>query len=344
MKLNDRETADLCRSLHLLLHAGIGMADSIHLLAKEESGPRAELLREMGRKMDDGSRLSEAMLQSGAFPASVSAMTAIGEETGTLEEALSSLADYHDQRHRTNRQIKNALAYPSLILLLMLGVVGVLLVKVLPVFASVYASLGGQLTGLSGTLLHLGQGLQKLLPVLFTVLAAFAAAVAVFALCPGLAEKAMNRVRRRFGDRGVLRNFNNARFARALAMGMGSGLTVEEALDLAAKLLADIPAAAARCETCAVAVREGEDLSDALEKASLLPPARSRMLSVGIRSGSADTIMAEVADRMMEDAEETLSSLVGKIEPAMVLTASLLVGAILLSVMLPLLDIMSTVG
>lgn len=344
MKLDHRETADYCRSLSLLLHAGIGMADSIHLLAREESGPRAELLREMGGHMDDGGRLSEAMTRSGAFPAGVSAMTAIGEETGNLEGALASLADYHDQRHRTSRQIKNALAYPSLILILMLGVIGVLLVQVLPVFASVYASLGGQLMGLSGALLQLGQGLRKLLPALFVLLAAFAGMVLVFALCPGVAEKAMIFVRRRLGDRGVLRDFNNARFARALAMGMGSGLPAEEALELASRLLADIPSAAARCADCAEGVRQGEDLTQALEKAALLPPARSRMLSVGIRGGNADDIMAEIADRMMEDAEEALFSLVGKIEPAMVLLASLLVGGILLSVMLPLLDILSTLG
>lgn len=344
MKLDHRGIADICRSLSLLLHAGIGMGESLHLLAQEETGTRAAFLAEMGRCLEDGGQLSEAMAHSGCFPASVSAMTAIGEESGNLEEALSSLADYHDQRHRTGRQIKNALAYPSLILLLMLGVIGVLLVKVLPVFDAVYASLGGGLTGLSGSLLHLGVLLRKGLPVLLLLLVVFAVGVLVLALSPALREKGMDALRRRFGDRGVLRDFNNARFAQALAMGMGSGLNVEEALELAGKLLGDIPAAAARCEGCAEEVRRGMDLTQALEKAYLLPPARSRMLSVGIRGGNADRVMAEIADRMMEDAEEKLEALTGKIEPAMVLTASLLVGGILLTVMLPLMDIMSTIG
>lgn len=344
MKLTNRETAELCRSLSLLFHAGIGMADSVHLLAKDHAGPTAELLQNMGRHMDRGGRLSEAMAETAAFPAGVSAMVFLGEETGTLEEALSSLADYHDQRHRTGRQIRNAFAYPGMILVLMLGVIGVLLIKVLPVFDSVYASLGARLTGLSAGLLSLGQLLKACLPVLFAVLALLTVGTLLFALLPSAREKVLDSVRHRFGDRGVLRSFNNARFARALAMGMGSGLPVEEALDLAGSLLSDVPEAAKRCEICAENVRQGEDLTDALEKANLLPPARSRMLSVGIRGGNADQIMKDIADRMMEDAEETLSNQVSRIEPAMVLLASLLVGGILLAVMLPLMDIMSTIG
>lgn len=344
MKLTNRETAELCRSLSLLLHAGIGMADSVHLLAKERNAFLAELLQKMGAHLDLGGRLSESMAQSDAFPAGVSAMVSLGEETGTLEETLSALADYHDQRHRTNLQIKNALTYPSLILALMLGVIGVLLIRVLPVFDSVYASLGGQLTGLSAGFLYLGQLLKRFLPVLFVILAVLCVTVLVMALLPSVREKTLNFFRRRFGDRGVLRQFNNARFARALAMGMGSGLPVEEALDLAGSLLEEISEAAKRCRICAEDLRQGTDLTQALENAALLPPAKSRMLSVGIRGGNADQIMQDIADRMMEDAEEDLSRRVSRIEPAMVLLASLLVGGILLSVMLPLLDIMSTIG
>jgi len=344
MKLTNRETADLCRSLHLLLHGGIGMADSIHLLACEESGSKREDLEAVGRILDAGGRLSEAMEEVAFFPKSARIMTAIGEETGNLEEALISLANYHDQRHRTAIQIKQAIAYPSLILVLMLGVIGVLLMKVLPVFDSVYASLGGQLTGVSAGLLYLGQLLQLWMPVLFGILMIAVLSALVLALSPAAAEKAVRLLKNRFGDKGILRQFNNARFAGALAMGMTSGLTIEEALDLSGKLLSDIPSGAVRWEHCAAAVHRGEDLTDALEDAGLLPKDKARMLAVGIRSGNGDQTMHLIADRMMEEAEEALTALVSKIEPAMVLTASILVGAILLSVMVPLLNIMSTIG
>ena len=91
-------------------------------------------------------------------------------------------------------------------------------------------------------------------------------------------------------------------------------------------------------------VRGGEDLTEALAAEKLLAPDKARMLAIGIRGGNADQVMHAVADRMLEEAEDDLAALVSRIEPAMVLTASILVGAILLSVMVPLLDIMSTIG
>ena len=344
MKLSNSETSRLCRGLSLLLHAGIGLAEGVYLLAQEEEKPVRELLTDLGNRMDRGAPLSDAMEESGVFTVHVTGMVRIGEETGRMEETLDALAEYYEQRVRTARQIKNALAYPSLILLLMLAVIAVLLVKVLPVFDAVYASLGSGLTGLSGALLELGQVLRRGLPVLLVLLAAFAGAVLLYARCVPFREKVTAWYLHRFGDRGVARAFNNARFARGLAMGLSSGLPLEEAVTLSGNLLWDIPDAAARCETCSQALAAGESLSAAMSAAGLLTPARSRMLTVGLRGGSADRVMEDVADQMMEDAEAALENTVSRIEPAMVLAASLLVGVILLSVMLPLMNIMSTIG
>lgn len=344
MKISHSETAQLCRGLSLLLHAGISLADGVFLLAEEETGVLQELLRSLGRRMDGGGQLSEAMEESGAFPDHVSGMVRIGEETGRMEEALASLADFYEERCRTSRQIKNALAYPSMILLLMLAVIAVLLIKVLPVFDEVYASLGSRLTGAAAALLHLGQLLERLLPVLFAVLAAGTAAVLLYCLCASFREKAVAWFQTRFGDRGLSRKFNNARFARALAMALSSGLSLEEAMELSQKLLSDIPGAAQRCRECAEDVSRGTSLAGAMSAADLLPPAQSRMLTVGLRGGNADQVMEDIADRLMEDAGEALEKTISKVEPAMVMFCSLLVGLILLAVMLPLMNIMSTIG
>ena len=344
MKLTNFETASFCRSLQLLLHAGVTLADGVQLLSQEESGELEKILKIMGTAMDAGSTLSSAMEQTNAFPASACAMVAIGEETGALEVTLSHLADYYDRRHRSSKQIQNAVAYPALLLLLMLGVIFVLLAEVLPVFQSVYASLGGELTGLSGGLFRLGQILKELLPVLLVILAVFAAAALVLRLSPQLRETSLRRFNRRFGDRGLLRKFQNARFARGLAMGISSGLSPEETLELAKKLLEDVPSAQARCEQCAEGLRQGVDFSQTLQENGLLSGAGCRMLAVGLRGGNADAMLQDIATRMEEEAEEALNRAVSRLEPAMVLTASLLVGGILLSVMLPLMDIMSTIG
>ncbi len=344
MKLTHSEIAGLCRRLALLLHAGIGIADGVFLLAEEETKDMRGLLSDLGGRMDGGAPLSDAMESSCAFPGCVTGMVRMGEQTGRMEDVLTALADFYEQRSRNSRRIKNALTYPAVILMLVLVVVSVLLMKVLPVFDEVYASLGSRLTGVAAGLLHAGQLLEQAMPLLLIGLAALALAGLLYGICPPVREKANGWYAAQFGDRGVSRGFNNANFARALAMGLGSALPLEDAVELSGKLLADVPGAAARCSRCAEALGGGAPLSDAMKDAGFLPPAECRMLSVGLRQGSADLVMADIADRMMEKANETLEEMVAKVEPAMVLTASVLVGLILLSVMLPLMNIMAAIG
>lgn len=344
MKLTHSEIAGLCRRLALLLHAGIGLADGVFLLAEEETKAMHTLLSDLGTRMDEGKTLSESMEITGVFPGCVTGRVHIGEQTGRMEEVLTALADFYEQRSRNSRQIKNALTYPAVILLLMLVVVGVLLVRVLPVFDEVYASLGSRLTGVAAALLQAGQLLEKAMPALFMVLAAAVLALLLYACCGPLREKVNAWHAARFGDRGISRKFNNANFARALAMGLGSALPLEDAVEQAGKLLSDIPGAAARCSRCAGLLRSGASLDHAMSKTDFLPPAQSRMLSVGLRQGGGDLVMKDIADRLMEQANDALEQTVSRIEPAMVLIASMLVGLILLSVMLPLMNIMAAIG
>ena len=341
MKRTNEEKARLFRELALLLHAGLGTAESLYLLAEETSAEEGELLKNMGRAMDEGLSLSEAMRGFSAFD---SGMVYTGERTGRLEEALEALAEHYEQQQRTSHLLKTALAYPCTVLALMLVVIGVLLVKVLPVFDSVYASLGSGLTGIAGSLLRLGEGLEKALPVLLVLLLAAALFAAAFALWGAFREKVTALWRKHFGDRGILKKFNNARFARALSMGLQSGMLPEEAVKLACGLLEEIPAAACRCDGAATMLKNGADLAAALSEAQLLSPAMGRMLSVGLRGGNADAVMAGIAEKMAEEARRELEDRIAKVEPLLVTAASVLVGAILLAVMLPLMNIMSTVG
>lgn len=341
MNLTQSTLARIFRSLAALLHAGISPGEGMYLLAREETAHSA-LLTKLGIALDDGATLSGAMGED--FPDWTVAMVAVGEETGRLEEAMSFLADYCDENVRTRRMLKQSLAYPALLFALMLVVIGLLLMKVLPVFDQVYASLGTGLTGLAGGLLKLGQSLERALPVLAAVLALVLLAWIGYLFVPAAQNYVNFFARKYLGDRGLLRKINNARFARALAMGIGSGLMAEEALTLAGNLLAEIPGAAKRCAEAETLVEAGEDLAAALEKTGLLPAARSRMLAVGLRSGNVDQILTDVANRMETDAREALEDALSRVEPALVLVTAGLVGLILLSVMVPLLDILSALG
>lgn len=123
--LSHSEIAELCRGLALLLHAGIGLGDGLFLLAEEEKGELHTLLTQMGQQMDSGAFLSTAMTETSAFPPYVVGMVKVGERTGRMEEALNALVGYYEERERMDRQVRNALTYPSILLLLMLVVVAV---------------------------------------------------------------------------------------------------------------------------------------------------------------------------------------------------------------------------
>ena len=342
-QLTNQQCSGLFGGLALLLHAGIPLADGVYLLVEQEQDELKQLLTELGQRLDEGATLSAAVEESGLFSEYVVGMIRVGEQTGRLEECFCELDAYYRQQQRTAERLRSALAYPSVILLLMLVVLGVLLVYVLPVFDRVYASLGSRLTGVAAWLLQLGLLLKKALPMLLVLLAVAAAAAAVLAFSAGLRQKVVLAVKQHFGDKGVLQMFNNARFSRAVAMALASGLTAEEAVALAQKLLADIPAAAQRCAACAVLLQT-QPLYQAMTQTGLLPAVHGRMLAIGQRSGNSDRVMEEIADRMVEEAAARLEGLISKVEPAMVLAASLLVGAILLAVMLPLMNIMSAIG
>lgn len=343
--LSNLETADLCRELALLLHSGVAAGDGLYLMTEEEKDPKLHgLLEEMASALDAGSYLHQAFLQTGCFPVYMTGLLRVGEEVGRTEETLNALAAYYENRDRMQRQIVSSLTYPAILLLLMLIVIIVLLSRVLPVFNEIYMSLGGQLNGIAGGLLLLGQMLSRSMPLLCGLLAVTLAVAAMLYLHQGFRNRVTGFWRKRWGDRGISRKMNNARFAQALSLGFSSGMILEDAVEMAAELLQDCPDAAARCSRCRNQLLDGTELSEALGSNGLLTPSACRLLTLGMRSGSGDSIMEEIARRMQEDAQQALDAAVGKVEPALVLVTSGLVGVILLSVMLPLMNIMTAIG
>ena len=332
-----------CLELSVMLHAGIGVGDGLHLLA-EDRDQKSELLRELAGAVDGGEPLSAAMAATQAFPDYAVYLAGAGEQTGRQEEAFRALAAYYDTIERMGNRIRGALTYPAILLLMMLAVIVVLLAKVLPVFESVFARLGGQMTGLAGGLLALGGVLNRMPPGLCVVLALVPALVAAFSVSLPFRNWAGRFWQRRRGDRGIAGKVGAAQFAAALSMGMASGLPVEEALAMATSLHSENAAMERRYNDCRSRLDEGAGLAEALRQSGLLPPAFCRMLSLGIRSGSGDTVMAEISGRLQTDAERSVEETVSRVEPGIVIVSSLLVGGILLSVMLPLVRIMSAIG
>ena len=345
LELTNLETADLCRQLALLMHSGVTAGDGLNLLADGEATAKIrKLLQDMTASVDAGAYLSQAFEEAGCFTAYVTGLLQVGEQVGRSEETLNALADYYEEKERMERQLVSSLTYPAILLLLMAVVIIILLSQVLPVFNEIYASLGGKLTGLAGGLLILGQMIDKAIPALCALLVIALIVLLAFMLHRGLRKKAMVFWAVRWGDKGIFRTMNNARFAQALSMGFASGMPLEDAADLAALLLKGVPSVEARCRKCSELLQQGEDLAAALEAGELMPPSTCRLLALGLRSGTGDQVMEDISRRMQDDAHEGLERLVGRVEPALVLLTSVLVGVILMSVMLPLMNIMTAIG
>ena len=342
--LSHEELSSLCLELSLLLHAGVGLGDALALLSEESDRANQELLKTMARQVDDGSGLAAAMKEAGCFPAYVCGLIDVGETAGRTEEALSALSRYYEDRVRMDRRVKSALLYPAVMLAVMLIVIAVLLVRVLPIFDDVYASLGGRLTGVAGGLLALGRGIDKAMPVLLVLMVLVVAFFIAFSASAGFRNRLTAGWRAKHGDKGISRKMNTAQLAQAMAMGMASGLPTEEAIELAAGLMEDVPPAKARCMSCREKLDEGVPLGQAMKDSGLMPAGQCRLLELGQRSGTGDSAMEKIAQDLGEESEAALENAVSRVEPALVLICSLLVGLILLSVMLPLMHIMSAIG
>lgn len=342
-KLSNDTISTLCRELSYLIHAGMGNADALSLMA-DEGGPNQDLLRQMAEDTDSGASLSQAFEKTGAFPDYASRLLEVGDRSGKTEETLSALADNYEGRERMNRQLRTSLMYPMILLLIMLVVIVVLLVYVLPIFDRVYAQFGVTLTGIAGGLLAFGQFLGKVMPVLCALLGIAVVAAIVIAVSPNVRESLVSAWRAKHGDKGLSRLVNDARFAMALSMGIKSGMPIEEALELSGRVQENVPNTKERIEKCIGALEEGQNLAKALEESDLLPKTECKLLAAGLRSGVGDVAMEQISERMKERSELAISEKISRVEPTLVIITSLLVGMILLSVMLPLMNIMSTIG
>ena len=330
--LNSEYVSSFCLEMALLLHAGIGTEDGLYLLAEDETDKKTKkMLEQMAETLADGRTLSEAVRQAERFPKYVSDMIETGERSGRIEQSFQALSSYYDRQMQLANQIRNALVYPVILMLLMMVIIVVLLVKVLPIFNQVYEQLGGTMSGTAQLLLQVGNYLGSAMPVLCIILGAILLLAAVIG-CSSVLRG------------GIVRRLGEARFASAMAMGMMSGLNTEEAFRTSMLFQDTVPKAKKRYTKCLEMLEVGEPLAECFKVNKILDAAYCRILDLGAKSGTSDTAMEEIARRMDDGVQMDIEKKVGRIEPTIVIITSIMVGIILIAVMLPLINIMSSIG
>ena len=334
-----------CRELYQLVRTGIPIAEGLSMLREDETDPDARSwLDALCTSTEEGMPLAAALRESGAFPAYMTDMVALAEETGRLEDVLLSLQRHYDRQLRMAADIRGAVAVPVTLFAVMVAVVILLVTQVLPVFDRVFAQLGVRMGAVATGMMNAGAVLAKAGTGIAIALVVIAAAALAVALAPPLREKFTAWFRRSFGGRGILGQMAVSRFASSMSMAVASGLSMEESVALSAKLCGGAREIDEKTEQCRKDIEEGGSPADALAKSGLFSGRDCRLLKLAEQTGSLPDTLEDLAQRQEEESLRRIDRTVGAIEPAIVVITSALAGVILLSVMLPLMGLLSTIG
>ena len=335
----------LCAELAMLLDAGLTVSDSVQIMQDDETSKDGKvIMQSLIDALGLGESFAAALKSSGHFPRYMIHMVEIGEKTGRIVETLKALSEYYDRQVRLALTIKNSVLYPAILLVLMIVVVLILIVQVLPIFNDVFSRMGAQMSPLATSLMNFGQWLGDAAIVIAAVIGAiFIIAILTWAI-PALRNGMSRAFSNAFGNRGIFSKIATSRFVFAMRLAMASGLDTAEAIDIAAAVSGGAKAVDAKHKKCNELLGAGKTLNEALTGAEILSLQDGKMLSIGSRSGKADEAMAEIARRTDLDVQDSINKIVGRIEPTLVIISSVVVGVILLSVMLPLMGIMTSIG
>ena len=341
-RVPERYLPVFCQELYQLYRAGITPADGLELLKEDEHYEEVlAWLDGLCENTRDGLPLAEALRESGVFPEYMTDMISLAENTGRLEDTLLALQKHYERRIRLRSDIRSAVTVPVVLLAVMVAVVVLLITQVLPVFDRVFSQLGVRMGGVAAGMMQAGTVLAKAGTVLALIVAFAAIAAIVIAAVPALRTKFSAWFTRRFSGRGILGQMAVSRFASSMAMATASGMGMEEAVEISAKLSGGAKEMDEKLASCRAGIAEGQSPADALSESGLFSNRDCRLLKLSERTGSLPETLETLAARQEEESLSRIDRLVGTIEPAIVLLTSVLAGVILLSVMLPMMGLLA---
>ncbi|MCQ2437389.1 MAG: type II secretion system F family protein [Clostridia bacterium] len=337
------ELSTFCTQVALMLNAGMALYNGMEALAETYADTeRAEMYKTLSDAVTETGSLAAALRRDDRWPSYLAEMCEIGERTGRLEEAMNGLAAYYEREGRIRRAVASAVTYPLVLGVMMLGIVLILILKVLPLFRRVLTGMGLGVDGAGVTMMNAGSAIGWAVLVIVAVLLICALGIVIL-LKTKARGKVLDLLNRVFPPmKKINRRINAARVSSVLSMMLGGGFPLEEALALVPNILTD-GEAAGKVRTMADKLRDGGSFGAALSESELFDQLYDRMIRMGITAGREDTVMAKVASICEEQAEEDISALVSVIEPTLVAMLSIVIGAILLSVMLPMAGIIASI-
>lgn len=339
-RLSAKDLVLVTRQLATMLLAATPLEEAVGVIAREaEKSTVRRVLTRVRTRVMEGRRLSEAMKQEPqSFDTLYCAMVAAGETSGNLAQVLSSVADQKEKADETRGKVQTAMIYPAVLAFVAVAVVTIMMVFVVPRIVEQFASFGSELPLLTQIVIAISSFLTNYGLILLLLIIAIVAGLWL----------AMQRERYRLFVHThmlklpligrLIRTVNAARFARALSTLVAGGSPVLEGLMAARGTLTNSHMQAGLDEAI-VNVREGASLSQTLKRDPNFPSMLSYMVAAGERSGQLPDMLGRVADYLDREFDGFTKTALGLLEPLIVIFMGAVVGAIVVSIMLPILQL-----
>jgi type IV pilus assembly protein PilC len=337
-----KDLAIFVRQFSVMIDAGLPLVQCLEILGTQQENKNfAKVLQTTRMDVEGGSTLADAMRKHPkAFDELFTNMIAAGEAGGILDTILKRLATYIEKAVKLKSQVKGAMVYPVAVLGIAGLVIAVILWKVIPTFASMFEGLGAQLPLPTRIVITASNWFVRLLPfmVVGAVLLVFFFR-RYYATYGG--RRTVDRNLLRLPILGlILQKIAVARFCRTLATLISSGVPILDGLEITARTSGN-----AIIEDAIMAVRKGVEsgltVAQPLKESGVFPPMVVQMIGVGEQTGALDAMLSKIADFYEEEVDQAVANLLTLMEPVMILFLGVTVGGIVISMYLPLFDLIS---
>ncbi len=336
--VSSKELAIFTRQFSVMIDAGLPLVQCLEILAsQQENKTFQKVLTGTRGQVEGGATLSAAMRSSPkVFDALYVNMVEAGETGGILDTILQRLASYIEKNVKLQRAVKSALVYPVGVLTVAAGVITLLLWKVVPIFATLFAGLGVDLPLPTKIVIALSNFVGSIFGLL--ILVGIAGGIFGLKVWYGTPQGrfALDTVVLKLPVLGILmRKIAVARFTRTLGTLISSGVPILEGLDITAKTAGNAVVEKA-LQKVRKSLEEGKSLTEPLKESEVFPGMVTQMIAVGEQTGAMDAMLQKIADFYEEEVDAAVKDLLTALEPIMIVFLGVVVGGVVISMYLPL--------
>ncbi len=335
-RVSQKDLMVLTYQLEALLKAGVPLSQSLEILATQASSSAFQaVIRAVKQRVEAGASLAEALQGHPAvFTPWYVSMVEAGEESGTLDETFGRLAEHLDKVVRLKQQVKLALAYPLLVVSVATVVLWLLLLWVIPMFATMFADWGDALPWSTAAVLAVSRWLQDHgVAVLLGV--AGAGIGGRLWMKTRVGQRMIEDVLLRVPFVGTLwRNVAVVHVARTVSVLLSSGVPISRSLEIAQKV-SGLQRMERALEEARSSIREGHTLAGPLERSGMFPRLVSNMVGVGEAAGSLDTALGKIADLYEREVDRDVAAFTAVLEPLLIVVLGIGIGFMVVAMYLP---------